>query len=135
MKPLSHEGSDAVGATPHPGVPTATSAGDDALPFSPDVPFFAADAALAVLAYATNQLVAGHVALAHHWGELVHAQSRELSAAGAMALPSGVVRDAVTTLASIEASFADSVIAAANRYGRRYAHLAFAFPVPSRDVH
>ena len=135
MKPLSHEGSGAVGAPPHPGAPTPTSADDDTLPFWRGVPFVDADAALAVLAYATNQVVAGHVAVAHHWGDLVRAQSRELSAAGAIALPSGVLRDAVTTIASIEASFADNVIAAANRYGRRYAHIAFAFPVLSRDTH
>ncbi len=50
-------------------------------------------------------------------------------------MPQGVLREAVVSIANLEASFADSVIDAANRYGRRFAHLAFAFPVPARGAH
>ena len=134
MNPLSHEGAGAVGAPAQPAKTGALAADDDALRFSRSLPFASADATIAMLAYATNQAVASHVALAHQLGEFVHAQARELSIAGARAFPPGILRDAVTSLASIEAGIADSMIAAANRYGRRFAHLAFAFPVPSRGA-
>jgi hypothetical protein len=51
------------------------------------------------------------------------------------AFPEGMLRDSVASIAALQARFADSVIDAANRYGRSCVHLAFAFPSPSRVGH
>jgi len=134
MTPQSHKGEGAIGAPARDATP-AYPPGQAALRFSRDLPFATTDAALAVIAYAANQAVTGQITLAHLVGELAHAQARELSTAGAQAMPQGVLREAVVSIANLEASFADSVIDAANRYGRRFAHLAFAFPVPARGAH
>jgi hypothetical protein len=131
MDPLSHKGAGAIGA-PASDAKADCPPGHTALRFSRDLPLATTDAALAVLAYAANQAVAGQVTFAHLVGDLVRAQARELSTAGAQAMPRGALREAVLSIANLEASFADSVIDAANRYGRSFAHLAFAFPVPAR---
>jgi hypothetical protein len=135
MDPLSHKGAGAIGAPANPALPDTSPFGHGALEFSRDLPFVTADGALAVIAYAANQAVAGQVSFAHLLGELAHAQARELSTAGAQAMPHGPLRDAVLSIANLEASFANSVIDAANRYGRSFAHLAFAFPVSARRTH
>ena len=135
MDPLSHKGAGAIGAPASPAVPAESPPGHTALRFSRDLPFATTDAALAVIAYAANQAIAGQITFAHLLGELARAQAHELSTAGAQAVPQGVLRDAVVSIASIEASFADSVIDAANRYGRSFGRLAFAFPVASRGGH
>ncbi len=97
------------------------------------LPLAGVDAALAMAAYAANQVIAGQVTLAHFLGGLVRAHASELSAAGAQAMPAA--RAAVASIAELESRFADEVIDAANRYGRRFAHLAFAFPLPRRGVY
>ena len=135
MNSLSHGGKGAIGAPARTTLPAEWPSGHAALRFSRDLPFATTDAALAVIAYAANQAVAGQVTFAHLLGDLAHAQARELSTAGAQAMPQGALRDAVLSIANIEASFADTMIDAANRYGRSFAHLAFAFPVPGRGTH
>src|SRR5512144_170844 len=92
MNPLSHEGPGAIGAPTQPAVPAALAGDNDALLLSRSLSFASADAAVAMLAYATNQALASHVALAHQLGEFVHAQARELSSAGARAFPPGIFR-------------------------------------------
>ncbi len=135
MKPLSYEGAGAIGAPEGTTPSTECPPGRDPITFSRELPLATTDAALAVIAYAANQALAGQIAFAHLVGELAHAQARELSTAGAQAMPQGALRDAVVSFANIEARFADSVIDGANRYGRHFAHLAFAFPVPSFNQH
>jgi hypothetical protein len=114
---------------------TATPHTDEAVAFSRNLPIATADAALAILAFAANQAVTGQVTLAHFLGDLVQTQANELSTTGVPALPEGALRDAVASIAEFEARFAAAVIDAANRYGRRCAHLAFAFPGPSPVGH
>jgi hypothetical protein len=131
MIPLSHKGLGAIDA-PAPTTPdAATPHADAAMEFARHLPQASADAALAILAFTANQAVAGQVTFAHFLGELAHAHAYDLSTAGAGALPEGALRDAVASLAHWQARVAAGVIDAANQYGRRCAHLAFAFPRPS----
>ena len=132
MNLLSHKGAGAIGAPASNTTHAATSHADNALEFARHLPQASADAALAILAFAANQAVAGQVTFAHFLGDLAHAHAHELSTAGARAMPEGALRDAVASLARLQAGVADGVIDAANRYGRSYAHIAFAFPRPSR---
>jgi len=132
MNPLSHKGAGAIGAPASNATHAATPHADNALEFARRLPQASADAALAILAFAANQAVAGQVTFAHFLGDLAHAHALELSTAGARALPEGGLRDAVASLARLQAGVADGVIDAANRYGRSCAHIAFAFPRPSR---
>ena len=131
MNPLSHKGAGAIGAPASNATHAATPHADNALEFARRLPQASADAALAILAFAANQAVAGQVTFAHFLGDLAHAHAHELSTAGAGALPEGGLRDAVASLARLQAGVADGVIDAANRYGRSCAHIAFAFPRPA----
>ena len=131
MNPLSHKGAGAIGAPAFNATHAATPHADNALEFARRLPQASADAALAILAFAANQAVAGQVTFAHFLGDLAHAHALELSTAGARALPEGGLRDAVASLARLQAGVADGVIDAANRYGRSCAHIAFAFPRPA----
>jgi hypothetical protein len=72
------------------------------------------------------------VSAAHAFADLVREQADDFASAGRTALPGGVLREAVASWAEVERRFAEDVIAAAGRYGRSCAHLAFAFPVPNR---
>ena len=131
MKLLSHEDTGAIGAPASNATDEATLHAGNALEFARHLPQASADAALAILAFAANQAVAGQVTFAHFLGDLAHAHAHELSTAGARALPEGALRDAVASLARLQAGAADGVIDAANRYGRSCAHIAFAFPQPA----
>jgi hypothetical protein len=132
MNPMSHKGAGAIGAPASDTPDTATPHAGLAFEFSRNLPLAFADAALAILAFVANQTVTGQVTLAHFLGDLARAQAQELGSTGVQALPEGVWRDTVASIAGLQARFADSVIDAANRYGRKCVHLAFAFPRPSR---
>ena len=103
-----------------------------ALRYSRGLPLVAADAALAIVAFATNQTVTGQVTFAHLVGDLARAQAQRLAATGAQTIPDGVLRDAVMTMADAQTQFAAQVIDAGNRWGRSFAHLVFAFPISHR---
>lgn len=132
MDPLSHKDLGAIGAPAWLPSAAERRLTEQAMRFSNRLPLAAADAALAIAAFAANQTVTGQVSFAHLVGEANRAQARELATNGAQAMPEGVLRDTVMTLADAQATFADNVIDAANRWGRTFAHLAFAFPVPDR---
>jgi hypothetical protein len=135
MTALPHKGAGAIGAPAWNATDTATPQANAALQFARNLPLASADAALAILAFAANQTVSGQVTLAHFLGDLAHAQAQQLSTTGVRAFPEGMLRDSVASIAALQARFADSVIEAANRYGRSCVHLAFAFPSPSRVGH
>ena len=65
MDPQSHKGEGAIGAPARNATPADQPPGHTALRFSRDLPFVTTDAALAVIAYAANQAVAGQVTFAH----------------------------------------------------------------------
>jgi hypothetical protein len=90
---------------------------------------FTADAALAVLAFNTNQALICQVGLAHVLSRLASAQSRTLAETSSQVLPDGPMRDAMSRGAEMQSDFARSVADAANRWGRSFGHMAFAFPL------
>ncbi len=90
---------------------------------------FTPDAALAIVAFNTNQALICQVGLAHVLARLASAQSRTLAETTGQVLPDGPIRDAMSRTAEMQADFARSVADAANRWGRSFGHLAFAFPV------
>jgi hypothetical protein len=103
-----------------------------AMRFTRQLPQAASDAALAIVAVATNQTVTGQVSFAHLMGDLARAHAEGLAATGARTIPDGALRDSVMTMADAQTQFADRIIDAANRWGRSFAHLVFAFPVAPR---
>jgi hypothetical protein len=100
-----------------------------AMRYSRNLPVVAADAGLAIFAFAANQTVTGQVTFAHLVGDLARAQAQELAATGARTMPDGALRAAVMTMADAQTQFADQVIDAGNRWGRSFAHMVFAFPI------
>lgn len=132
MTPLTHGDTGAVrnAAAPPTGAPKPLA--EVALRFSRQLPAAAADAALAIVAFAANQTVTGQVTFAHLVGDLARAHAQGLAATGEETMPDGALRDSVMTLADAHMQFADQVTGAANRWGRSFAHLMFAFPVSRR---
>lgn len=117
------------GATPYPWEALAN---EFALPWRlpRDLPAtFTPDAALAVLAFNTNQALICQVGLAHILARLASAQSKTLAETTGQVLPDGPIRDAMSRTAEMQADFAKSVADAANRWGRSFGHMAYAFPV------
>ena len=132
MTPLTHGDTGAVSnpAALPLGVPMPLT--EAALRFSRHLAVAAADAGLAIVAFATNQTVTGQVTFAHLVGDLARAHAQGLAVTGEETMPDGALRDSVMTLADAHMQFADQVAGAANRWGRSFAHLVFAFPVTQR---
>ncbi len=136
MKPQPHPGVGRIGgATPNPGDALASeSAGK--WPLTPDLPaLFSPDAAMAMLAFNTNQALTCQVSVAHVLAHLAEEQSRTLAQTSADVLPAGPVRDAMQHTAAMQARFARELAAAASRFGRSFGHMAFAFPPADHGCH
>ncbi len=91
-----------------------------------------AGAGLAFCALSANRALQGQIKLAHTVAGMARAQSKSLAGVSELAVPPGPVRDAMLGTARIAENFAEQLAEAANRYGRAFGHLAFAFPVPDR---
>jgi hypothetical protein len=112
--------------------PTDTLASGDTTPRHPrdDVPGRAlapVDALLALAAFNANQAVTAQIDFAHSFARALQGHA-ELTEAGARAFAPGPMRNAVVGAAGLEAHYARQVAQAAQALGRRFGHLAFAFP-------
>lgn len=114
------------GAANTPSAALGARAGD-ALQFSGALPIASADAARATASFTTNRLLTEQIRSAHALGELARSQSNLISEFAHASLPFGPFRDAVVNFARAEAAMADTIIGAANRFGREFGHIAFAF--------
>ena len=91
-----------------------------------------AGAGLAFCALSANRALQGQIKLAHTVAGMARAQSKSLAGVSELAVPPGPARDAMLGTARMAETFAEQLAEAANRYGRAFGHLAFAFPVPDR---
>ncbi len=104
-------------------------ASDSAMPFRPaSAPL---DGALAWTAFAVNEALGGQVSLAHAIGRINRSQAEAVASAQPL-LPAGPLRDAAAMAARMQEGVAEAIFEAANRWGRAFGHLAFAFPVGAR---
>ncbi len=132
MNPVSHEGKGPIGdPAVSPSDIAAELIGEKAMRWSHALPLSSADAALAVFSFAANRLLADQIRNAHALGHFAHKQAQTLADASETMLPEGPARDTVAIAARMQAAFGDGVIDAANSWGRRFGHLAFALPVPN----
>jgi hypothetical protein len=92
----------------------------------------AAGAGLAFCALTANRALQSQIKLAHTVAGIARVQSQSLAGVSELAVPPGPGRDAMLGTARMAESFAEQLAEAANRYGRAFGHLAFAFPVPDR---
>jgi len=115
-----------AGAADAPSATLGALAGA-ALQFPGALPIAGADAARATASYTTNRMLTEQIRSAHALGELARSQSNLISEFAQASLPFGPFRDAVVNFARVEAAMADTIIGAANRFGREFGHIAFAF--------
>lgn len=133
MRSTSHEDAERVGMpAAHAPAPTVRFSTDDALRISRNLPRTSVDAAWAMVSYAANRMVADQVRNAHAWGELAGTHSKNLLEASEK-MNDGPLRDGLAVAARGCAVLAEGIIAAANQWGRRYGHIAFALPLPERE--
>jgi hypothetical protein len=91
-----------------------------------------AGAGFAFCALSANRALQSQIKLAHSVAGLARAQSKSLAGMSELAVPPGPARDAMLGTARMAKTFADQLAESANRYGRAFGHLAFAFPIPGR---
>jgi hypothetical protein len=89
----------------------------------------AAGAALALLAQTANLAITHQVSMVYAVADFWRRHAEAIAHLGRASLPEGPVRAAVATVAASEREAADTAMAAASEFGRRFGHLAFAFPV------
>jgi hypothetical protein len=97
-------------------------------PGRPAMPY-PAGAALAAVAWNANQAITRQVTLMAAWADLLRRHAQAVDDAGTRHLSEGPLHDALRAGVRSQLDLADSTSAAANAYGRRFGHLAFAFPV------
>jgi hypothetical protein len=134
MKPSSHKGAGSIGVPArHPSAAVNPAAlAEDAFQYSRHVSRTSAESVAALLAFSANQAVTRQIEVAFDLGKLTRAQAEELAATGERVFPAGPLRDAVTLAARMQANAADTITALATQWGRRFGHMAFAFPVSPR---
>jgi hypothetical protein len=117
------------GVAPNPGnALTDTTTGPDRTSSCGHPTRHSASALLAATAWHANQAISRHVRVAHAWADLTRTNAEAIAKSAEKTLPPGPVRDAIAAIADASVEYADDVADAAMRYGRRYGHLAFAFP-------
>jgi hypothetical protein len=134
MNPSSHKGAGSIGVRArHPRAAVSpASLAEDALRYSQHVSQTSAESVAALVAFSANQALTRQIEVAFDLGRLARAQAEELAAAGERVFPAGPLRDAVALAARMQANAADTITALATQWGRRFGHLAFAFPVSTR---
>lgn len=132
MRPAPHPGPGVVGvpAGHLPAVYFPETA--RALALTQRLATLSAGAGLAFCALSANRALQGQIKLAHTVAGMARAQSKSLAGVSELAVPPGPARDAMLGTARMAETFAEQLAEAANRYGRAFGHLAFAFPVPDR---
>jgi vacuolar-type H+-ATPase catalytic subunit A/Vma1 len=116
------------GATPHPRDALAADGPSEwdpvTLPTSMPSP---TGAARATMAWTANEVITQQVSAAFALADVVRRHAHAMRDAGG-GLPEGPLRAALAASVRAQVDFANSATAAASRYGRRFGHLAFAFP-------
>lgn len=95
--------------------------------------FAPVDALMALAAFNANQALTAQIDFAHSIARALEGQAT-LTEAGARSLAAGPLREAVGGAADLQAEYARHVARAAQSLGRRFGHLAFAFPA-ARPYH
>jgi hypothetical protein len=132
MLPVPHPGPGEVGvpAGNLPAVYFPDAA--QSLALTQHLATLAAGAGFAFCALSANRALQGQIKLAHDIAGFARVQSKSLAGVSELAVPPGPARDAMLGTARLGETFAEQLAEAANRYGRAFGHLAFAFPVPDR---
>jgi hypothetical protein len=87
-----------------------------------------AHAGMAALAFQANKAIAGQVSLAWTLADLTRRQGEAFVTAAERTLPEGPVRTALLGAGEMQVRFAETAAQRALGFGRRFGHLAFAFP-------
>ena len=132
MQPAPHPGPGEVGvpAGNLPAVYFPEAA--QSLALTQRLATLSAGAGVAFCALTANRALQGQIKLAHSMAGFARAQSKSLAGLSELAVPPGPARDAMLGTARLADTFAEQLAESANRYGRAFGHLAFAFPVPGR---
>jgi len=109
--------------TPAGNNPLSGLWGDGVLPAMAPV-----DAMMAFAAFNANQAVTAQIGFAHSVARMLQGQAAVVALAGERAFAPGPVRAAVTGAADLQAECAHTIARAAQALGRRFGHIAFAFP-------
>jgi hypothetical protein len=130
-----------MNAKPYPGLHAVGGANPDpwdalAWTFAEEIRRFAgampapcpADPTLALLARAANQAITQQISLTYALADLLRQHAKVVTEIGTSRLPAGPLRSVLAAAAESEREFADSATTAASAFGRRFGHLAFAFP-------
>ncbi len=110
--------------TPATGIPPVSGAWSDGLLAA----MKPVDAMMALVAFNTNQAMTAQIGLAHSVARALRDHAAIVAAAGERAFAPGPMRTAVTGAASLQDDYASSIARTAQALGRRFGHLAFAFP-------
>ena len=132
MNATPYPGPHAVGGAPrHPREALAVEA--PANTRRPSLLWSAAhpiDATVAALAWHANQAVTRHVTALYALADLARSQGHAVVAVGERHQPAGPLRAACVTAGRLQIHVADAVARRTLGFGRRFGHLAFAFPRP-----
>ena len=90
------------------------------------------DAVMAFAAFTANQAVSAQIDFAHSVARILQGQAAIIAKAGERTFAPGPIRAAVTGAADLQADCARHLAHAAQAMGRKYGHLAFAFPAAAR---
>jgi hypothetical protein len=132
MNPEPHPGAGAIGAAAGYQPAALFPEVAQALVLSHRLATLWSGAGVAFCALTANRALLGQVQLAHAFAGHARVHSKSLAGIGELALPPGPAREVLLGTARLVESFADRLAESANRYGRAFGHLAFAFPVPDR---
>jgi hypothetical protein len=109
---------------PADNTPISGLGGDRALAATTPV-----DAMMAFAAFNANRAVTAQIGLAHSVARMMLGQAAIVAEAGERSFAPGPIRAAMTSAADLQANYARSLARAAQALGRRFGHIAFAFPV------
>ena len=122
------------GATPNPWEALVDEATDNARRLTRELAAaHPAHATMAALAWQANQAITRQVSLSWTLADFARRQGQALVAAGERGLPEGPMRVAVVGAAALQVQFAEAAAEWALGFGRRFGHLAFAFPGAGRS--
>ena len=86
------------------------------------------NAMMALAAFNANQAVTAQIGLAHSVARVLEGQAAAVALAGERTFAPGPIRAAVTGVADLQSDYARTIARAAQALGRRFGHIAFAFP-------
>jgi len=119
------------GAGPYPWAALAQEVVDSTWRLTRDLTAaYPSQAALAALSWHANQAITRQVTLTYAVADLARQHAEAFVDAGEHGLPEGPLRQAVIAAAKLQMEYALAAEEAATQFGRRFGHLAFAFPRP-----